>query len=345
MPDPDYKLVLLWRSDLHLADQAPQSRTDDWTSTLLGKAAQVGELARQVKAQAVLDGGDFFHIKQPSRNSHELVARVAALHDQYPCPVYATVGNHDVKYGDIANLEQSPLGVLFSTGVFRRLYDQHEASFTCPQVPQGYPHVSSIPDPLEVKVRVVGVPYHGTKYDLNRLTTIVKKDEDWLVAVVHCLASPRGGSLFEGEDVLKYGDLADLAPDVWCLGHWHKDQGIQEIAPRKWVVNIGSMSRGSLSADEVGRTPACAVLSFTKQQVQIEHRPLDVRPAAEVFNLEGKQRADSRQTALDTLVDNLRTVILTREDRPSLLDAVRALDVPEPVKERAVAYLEKAGTR
>ena len=68
-------ITLVWRSDAHNSDQAPQSRTDNWNETILGKLTQVGDIAREVKADAVLDGGDSFHIKSPSRNSHRMRKR------------------------------------------------------------------------------------------------------------------------------------------------------------------------------------------------------------------------------------------------------------------------------
>jgi len=38
-------ITLVWRTDAHLADKPPQSRTDDWAETVLDKLRQVGEIA------------------------------------------------------------------------------------------------------------------------------------------------------------------------------------------------------------------------------------------------------------------------------------------------------------
>lgn len=316
---------LVYRSDVHLAVQAPQSRTDDWAATVLNKLDQVGEIAREVKAQAILDGGDFFHIKMPSRTTHELVRQVAAAHAGY-VPVYGNIGNHDCKYGDYAFLSESPLGVLFDTGVFKRCYDQHEAVF----VQDG------------MKVRVVGIPYHGKKYDLNRLTTITKGDEDFLVVMAHLLASQEGGEMFGAEDIIPYADLANLDPDVWCFGHWHKNQGVVRVG-NKTIVNIGSLTRGALSEDEVNRVPECAVLSFeVGEEVQVDRRPLKVQPAAEVFDLVGRTRQEARAMTVDAFVESVKAT-LTQAPVGSLLDQVRALDAPDQVKERLITYLEAEG--
>ena len=111
-------MKLVWRTDVHLSERNPRSRTDNWREAIINKLRQVGEIARKVDASAVLDGGDFFDIKSPSRNSHDLIREVAEVHQDYPCPTYANVGNHDCVYGDYTYLPQQPLGVLFSTGVF-----------------------------------------------------------------------------------------------------------------------------------------------------------------------------------------------------------------------------------
>jgi DNA repair exonuclease SbcCD nuclease subunit len=317
---------LVWRTDVHLSDRAPSSRTDDWADAVFDKLGQVRDLAREVGAAAIIDGGDFFHIKSPGRNSHALVNRTAEHHSTYPCPVYCTPGNHDSVYGDYAFLPQQPLGVLYSTGVYKRLYDEHEAVFT---------HDG-------ITVRVVGIPYHGTTYDMERFTSIVKGDEDILICVAHVLASHKGGTMFEGEDIVKYADLVDTAPDVYLFGHWHKDQGVEEIGGKQFV-NIGSLTRGALSQDNMDRIPSAAVLRCTDKGVEIEVVPLNVRPAEDVFDVEGRARQVKRQVEMDSFVEAIREALQPTEGEQTLAEAVEGMgDVPNEIRERALAYLESA---
>lgn len=317
---------LVWRTDVHLSDATPSSRKDDWTTTVLGKLEQVGLIAEKVKAHAVLDGGDFFHVKSPGRNTHDMVRRVAELHAKYTCPVYANVGNHDCVYGDYQYLNQQPLGVLFSTGVFKRCYDNHEVTFR-----EG-----------DLKVRVVGVPYHGTTYDMERFKNIKKGDEDFLICMAHVLASPSGGSMFEGEDIIKYSDLEGLDPDVFLFGHWHKDQGVVENYG-KVIVNIGSLTRGSLSQDEVTRRPGCAILEFQKgKPIVCKVARLNVGLAEEVFDVEGRIRAESRASTMDAFTDSIREKLILNQDQ-SIQDILNTMtDIPDLVKERVLLYLERA---
>ena len=68
-----------------------------------------------------------------------------------------------------------------------------------------------------VKVRVVGIPYHGVEYDFDRLSSITKKDEDYFLVACHLLAR-RGktGTMFEGEDIIGYDFLNGIeGVDGW----------------------------------------------------------------------------------------------------------------------------------
>lgn len=324
---------LLWRTDVHLSDRAPKSRIDDWTESVLGKLRQTVALAKKFDAR-ILDGGDFFHVKSPTRNSHRLVRLVAEVHQAVE--TWANVGNHDCKYGDMAHLNEQPLGVLFETGVFQRLYDEHEAVF----------------EEGPLKVRVVGIPYHGTSYDLKRFTAIERGDEDYLVVIAHCLASKDGGEMFGSEDIIKYEFLEKLDQvDVWCFGHWHKNQGIHTLpsvqrGPHerlRYIINVGSLTRGALTQDEMTRIPEVVRMTFeASDKYELERIPLAVQDAKDVFNVEGRVRQEARESTMETFVKNIEEALL-RTDQMSLIDIVMGMkEVPQEVRERAAHFLEQA---
>ena len=318
-------MKLLWRTDVHLSERNPRSRTDNWREAIMNKLKQVGDIADEIGAKAVIDGGDFFDIKSPSRNSHDLIREVAELHADYPCPVYANVGNHDCVYGDYAYLPQQPLGVLFSTGVFKRLYDNHEVSFT-----EG-----------GVKVRLAGIPYHGTTYDLDRFKNITKGDEDYLVVTAHVLASEKGGSMFENEDIIKYNDLIEMNPDVdvWLFGHWHKDQGVWE-KNGKYIVNVGSLSRGSLVQDDMDRKPCAIELVFSEAGIDIVRHNLKIPTAVEIFDVAGRARQEMRESVMEDFVSNLKSSLISEGESNPLESVVAKTEIPDTVRERALRYLE-----
>ena len=108
-------------------------------------------------------------------------------------------------------------------------------------------------------------------------------------------------------------------------------------------MNIGSLTRGALSQDEVERRPACAVLTFQKDQpVQVQTVRLRVKPAAEVFDVAGKARAEARASTVDSFAESVRARLASEQGR-DVADVVSGLDIPDRVRERVLLYLERAG--
>lgn len=327
--------TLVWGTDPHLSDKAPVSRTDDWASTVIGKIDEMGELCEKHDADAAVFGGDIFNIKSPDANPHRLVIRLTKSIRKFPCESFSCVGNHDLKWSDMKFLNEAPLEELFASETFKRLYGPHE-------------HI--IGD--SPRVKLTGIEYHGKQYDLDKFRFLKKGEADYLVCVAHCLASKSGGSMFEREDVIKYQDLLDLNPevDVWLFGHWHEDQGITRIddsktGPGKWVVNVGSMTRGSLSLDNLERKPKCVVANFSDQEISFLEILLKIQPPEKVFDLERRVAVEAREKVMNTFVDKLEEA-LGGEHTTDFDKAIETVqDIPDIVRERSLSYLSQAKTK
>jgi DNA repair exonuclease SbcCD nuclease subunit len=312
----------IFRTDVHLADNAPISWKADYRAEILDCLSQIGLLAEIHNAKAVLDGGDFFHVKSAVRNSHALVIQAAEVHKKYPCPVYAVEGNHDLVYNNLDTIERQPLGVLFSTGVFHKLREHtfEEDGFF---------------------VRVVGVPYHPDR-TVEDFKGIRKGSEDVLIVVAHALATLNPSSKVEeffGEPVFKYEDLVfDGGPDVYNFGHWHKDQGVEKVG-NTYFVNQGSISRGSLIQENVTRTPKIALIR-TRPEVSVELLPLSVLEASEAFDMERKERLEAERDDIEKFVERLK--VDATSDGVSIEGYIESLDFAKEVREVALGYLERA---
>lgn len=319
------RLTFVFRTDVHLSDRSPSSWKGDYPAEIWSNLEQIGEIAKSVGASAVLDGGDFFHVKAASRNSHALVARTATIHQVYPCPVYAIAGNHDIAFNSLDTLPRQPLGVLFESGVFQRLQEQIFVDG-------------------DMQVRVVGMPYSSFR-TLDELRAIRKRHEDrYLIAVVHALAGdnpPEKVEDFFKEPVFHYRDLvAHDGPDVWLFGHWHKDQGIKEI-DGKLFVNQGAVSRGSLIRENTERTPQVTVVELTDEGVKARTVDLNVPPATAVFDFERKQKLESERRDIETFIAKLQSD-LAFDPSATIEDNVQSLDFAAEVREAALGYLDQA---
>jgi hypothetical protein len=153
--------------------------------------------------------------------------------------------------------------------------------------------------------------------------------------------------MFKNEDIVKYDDLLELAPsvDVWCFGHWHKNQGITQIAEHKWVVNVGSMTRGTLTEDNVDREPGVVVMGFWPREKHmpptLEFVKLDVVPAEEVFDMEKRVKEEARAMTVDAFVESVKEELQSSSDEP-FDEIVSAMEIPAEIKERTLQYIEAA---
>jgi exonuclease SbcD len=321
------RVAFLFRTDTHVADRSPMSWKGDYPAEIWSNLEQIGKLAKEHEVSAVLDGGDFFHVKAASKNPHALVVKAARIHRAYPCPTFCVEGNHDIAYNNLETVEKQPLGVLYESGVFQHL---REHTFK-----DG-----------KIRVRVVGVPYSPVR-KLSELLAIHKKPGDtFLIAVVHSLASmspPAQVEDFFNEPVFRYEDLISRnGPDVWCFGHWHRDQGIEQIQGR-FFVNQGALSRGALVRENLERIPKGALLEFTESGVRIEPLLMIVAPASEVFDLERKETQERERRDIDQFITRL-VEDASFDPNESIHQNIRSMGFAEEVRDEALRYLELAET-
>lgn len=319
------RVAFVFRTDVHVADRSPLSWKADYPAEIWSNLDQIGELAKAISADAVLDGGDYFHIKAASRNPHALVARTAEVHRKYVCPIHAIEGNHDLAYNSLDTVVKQPIGVLFASGVFQPLRD---VTF----------------ERGEVKVRVVGCPYDPFR-TLDDLRAIRKKPGDqYLIAVVHALAGENPAEKAEDffkEPVFRYRDLVSIdGPDIWMFGHWHKDQGIVEIEGKQFV-NQGAVSRGALVRENTERTPQVAVIEALASGIRARAVKLIVPAASEVFDFERKEKQEAEVQRIDQFITQL-DASLTTDPSLNIEGQVQTLDFADDVRQRALGYLDLA---
>ena len=321
---------LITSSDEHLADLSPGYRKDGYRDAILSKCEWQGELARKMDATALVRAGDFFHIKAANKTTMGTMALAAGVHRKYHCPTYALGGNHDMSNNDPASIPRQPLGVLLRAGVFKGLRDEIFISGT-------------------TKVRAIGVEY-TTDLDNEGLKELVKKrdDDDFTIAFVHALAAyapEERIQAFFGERVFDYRDLVFKGcPDVYVFGHYHKDQGIKEHLGIQFV-NLGAVSRGALTFENLDRKPKVSSVTFGSQGVSVEEHEIPTADAADVFDLEKKDQLDRERRSLDDFITALRSDSSTPDDGGirARMDALQASEkFSDDVKKKVLTTIEAA---
>lgn len=318
------QIRLITSSDEHIADLAPGFRKDDYRSSILKKLEWQGNFATRTSTDAILRGGDLFHVKAANKTTHATMQKVAEIHRNYPCPTYALAGNHDMSHNDPETvLKQQPLGVLFKTGTLYQLKEEMFISGT-------------------LKVRVIGIEY-TTDLGLETIHELVRKRDDdiYTVAVVHALASMAPSEKiqsFFNETIFDYRDLVfPGCPDVYVFGHYHKDQGIVNHLGVDFI-NLGSISRGALTFENLERKPKVSMITFDSSGISCEEIVVPHEDAKDIFDLELKKRLDVERKDLDDFISRLK-----KDSSVSFSVKKEELDsFPDDLKSLALEVLEAA---
>lgn len=323
---------LLHVGDVHVSDNPPGYRTDSYRDDILAKLQFVMEQSIRSEVDAVLFVGDLFHHRR--RVSHALLADVADLLALHP-RVVLLPGNHDLIDNVLSEVGRQPIGIL------ARLPNVSLAM---------RPFVVSSPGkhPKQVHVRITPVPYQqGMNYVDARVVPDPKFTQGAAAARyemlwVHYGITPRPvpyHTLVVSDDRWQPGDDCDIV----VAGHIHDDLDMFSDGPRgPTVVNFGSISRGSLTEDNLTRQPRVPLLTF-EPDGRIDVASIDVpcRPSGEVFHLDDKDASDKEKRLASEFLASLDATHLAVLSPEAVRETLHRSGAPEPVVALALQALDE----
>lgn len=323
------EIRFLTSSDEHISDITPGFRKDNYRNAILEKLVWQGKFAKKFNANAIIRGGDLFHVKSPNKTTMATMATVAGIHRNYHCPTFSVAGNHDMTHNDPSTINKQPLGVLFESGVISRLLDERFTSSS-------------------LSVRVIGVEY-TTDLDDGGLQDLVRKrgGDTYTIAIVHALASfapDKRIQSFFGEKIFDYRDLIfEGCPDVYVFAHYHKDQGIMDHLGVKFV-NLGAISRGSLTFENTTRVPKISTISCNSQGISIEQHEIPCGDSTDVFDLEKKLQLEKERNKLEDFITSFRSKTSFSDvgDIYKCLKLLNSSNFPEDLKKVVRDTIESA---
>jgi DNA repair exonuclease SbcCD nuclease subunit len=321
---PFEKVNFVFTTDWHLSDVAPGRRAGSYASDILGKIAFVGELAHKMEAVS-LCGGDVFHAKSARSygNTFSLVSRLIRILDQYPRnTVYGTHGNHDLWMDRTDSLPLQPFGVLTSSGVFEDISDRGGVIFE---------NASG-----SVRVQVDAYPYADDMVTLDRVLNAAPREAqvNYRVVLMHQYGNPGNQGSLHGLPTIGYNQMAESDYDMALWGHDHSRADTVTVGNTTHI-RLGSLSRASLSMDEVDRPVNAAVISFSADRVRLKEVPVPVNPLEISFAAADNEVERARKTdevveffqEMDVAVDSIESTDaehvlrdLCPKDEPKVLD-------------------------
>jgi len=323
------KIKFITFNDVHISDINPSARLGSYKKDILEKLKQIGAAGRKLEVDFYIFAGDMFHIKAPIKNTHNLNTLLMETFQAYGAPIYATEGNHDLR-GSYNNFDEQPLKVLYTSGVLTQLR-------TIEKEING------------IKVLIKGFPFQESSYPIDPTQ---REKQDVSICVLHLYATPDGGTLFKTK-LMSYDDLGKSQDDIYVIGHYHIDQGVQTISDNGYTqhfINVGAVSRGTTSEDNIKRDPKISYVEIEKADsgeitIRVQAVKLKVKPAEEVFDLEEKKSEKEKMEATEEFVEKLQKNLDEGIANPnSIEEEVDRLNAEKEVIDCVKYYLELADT-
>lgn len=319
--------IFITTSDIHISDNGPEGRIDDFKSTILNKISQMRMACNKLNADGAIIAGDLFNLKNPSKNSHQLNIELIKEFKQFTCPIYMIEGNHDLTADRLESIETQPLGVLFADGTLKQLRNE-------------------IITKNDIKISLVGIPY-SDGLDLSALKFPEKEDTIARICAMHLYAGLKPGRLFK-ERLYGYDELSQLPADIYILGHYHVDQGIYE-QDGKYFINLGAMSRGTSSEENINHQPQ---IGFIKIEVDDDGKPkytirsikLKIKPAGEVFDLVKKEALQKESEEIKEFVEKLiaETIMNPKDTAKNIDEILEKMDLAKTVRDKVLYFIQEA---
>jgi DNA repair exonuclease SbcCD nuclease subunit len=316
-------------TDVHISSINPESRIGDYETDIIDKLKQIKSVGEKLKVDFFLFAGDLFQLKAPMKNPHALNTKLIELFKSYPAPIYATEGNHDLRNDSYETFDEQPLRVIYSSGALTQARDVRRLI-------------------KDIKVRIRSFPFKENP-DFSTIPNAKDGTTDLDICLLHLYSTSAGGALFH-QKLYSYEDIAALGDDIFVLGHYHIDQGIEtkEIGGRKQTfVNVGAVSRGSYSEEDISRVPKISFFSVEKTDTGLVSTGkvirLNVRPYTEVFDVEQHKEDKKKVIEAEAFVAKLQSdlsVVSEGEDR--VKSEIMSLDIDKAVLAKVLALLEEA---
>lgn len=317
--------------DVHLADRPPSSCTDEYLEDLFDLLDQASAVAKKNNCEGIIQAGDWFHIKMPSRNSYKLVIRSIDWASNAPCPVWVVPGNHDLSNDRLASLhEGQPLGAVIRSKSVRMLQGWAEG------LPiYGVPWLQDWDNPDE------SVQEAEVSKALAQWQDLYDGSVPALV-ITHAPFYPPGKEP-------KYENAEVYYPEKFALhmgrhgsvyyGHIHDPHGTYNVGGVRFC-NNGALSRGSLTESHLTRQVGVTLWDSTTGE--FEFIPLDAKPATQVFRLQEIGEVKTVQAELDSFLASIGQTTVEITSLEAVMDHVKTLGLGKDLEALVESLLSEA---
>lgn len=301
----------VFTGDWHLRGNNPRNRIDDYQTAADEKLTEVLSFASYCNADAILMPGDVWD--RPEVSIGVLLHYANILKDTL-CPIYATIGNHDIYGYNLSTYGRSSLKLLELL-----VPDFHVISED--PVIIGDTYITATP--YSGQMDIDGYGYNGDAGGVNGFTYI---------HIAH-------GMLLDHKPPFDRYTLIDdckTNADIVLTGHDHTGYGVIRRADGKLFCNPGALMRMNASINEIERPVRIAEITIDSthgdRHIDIQLVKLNsAKPGDEVLDRSKIDEAKARQYAMD----NFSTLIQSHTGQKVIADVNQIVE--EIAKQEAYA--------
>lgn len=114
-------MKVLFLGDPHFDSQTPISRIDNYAETSIKKLSEIRQLALDNDVSHVMTTGDFFDKVQVSFAYLNNLVQELRKFKEDGLTVWSSIGNHDLPYNNMSYFKNTPLNVLFNSGLVKHI--------------------------------------------------------------------------------------------------------------------------------------------------------------------------------------------------------------------------------
>ena len=301
---------IMFVGDAHYSPRIPVSRKDDYPNTLLNKMDSIKTVALSNDVKDIVFLGDLFNTKHMTLSYFiKVFHKLKSIYDSN-IRLHLIVGNHDILYNNDSTIEESPIKLLFDSGIF---------------------------DPAS-KFVVSDSIIHLCNY--TTITSDISKplnDSAYNILVGHYFYDMGFGDT----DHTLSKELCDtLNYNAYILGHDHTPYS-PVITTKYEVHRPGSLSRGTSQTCHVNRDDI-QVLLFDADSHKFTYVNLpNILPSTEVY----KESTLIDKITLSSISESLQDLLsdLTFDNSSDIFQTLNQIPMDDSVRELIIHYLNLEG--
>lgn len=243
-------------NDLHITVTQPEGCRPIYLDDIFHMLEQARSMAVDNNVKETIFTGDVFHrTALPYRE----LTRLTRMLKAWPGHKFALAGNHDLGPDGLAGMDNTPLGMLFESGVIEWLNEDKIISYEDEHVTVQWSPANWFD----------GIDDAPANLALNRYEGV-----DWAFKIAHASLMRPGKKYPAAFKLITYDQVPVDGMDAMFFGHIHNDQGVKIVNDIPFV-GLGSVGRVART-DYNDRKPRVALVTLTKTEMTIDKLVLTV---------------------------------------------------------------------